>query len=127
MWPNSPTGGISPAARPNSMLNCWKSCGVTVHDVGRDYDEIVKTWAIECVAVADTHAAALEIAQTSPLYDPNTAIVGTPDEVEAQLRRFTDLGVEHFMFRFPDFPKTVMAEFFAKEVVPRFQIAKIES
>jgi alkanesulfonate monooxygenase SsuD/methylene tetrahydromethanopterin reductase-like flavin-dependent oxidoreductase (luciferase family) len=88
--------------------------------VGRNYDEIVKTWAIECVAVANTHEAALEIAQTSPLYDPKTAIVGTPNEVEAQLKRFTDLSVEHFMFRFADFPKTTMAELFADEVAPRF-------
>jgi alkanesulfonate monooxygenase SsuD/methylene tetrahydromethanopterin reductase-like flavin-dependent oxidoreductase (luciferase family) len=88
--------------------------------VGRDFDQIVKTWAIECVAVADTHTTALEIAQSSPLYDPDTAIIGTPDEVEQQLRRFTDLGVEYFMFRFADFPETAMAEKFAKEVAPRF-------
>lgn len=90
-------------------------------DVGRDYAEIVKTWANDCVVVAGTHAAALEIAQSSPLFDPDTSIVGTPDEVEAQLRRFTDLGVEHFMFRFADFPNTDMAKMFAKEVTPRFQ------
>ncbi|MFC1996242.1 LLM class flavin-dependent oxidoreductase [Chloroflexota bacterium] len=90
-------------------------------DVGRDYNEIVKTWAVECVSVAETHAAALELAQVSPLYDPDTAIVGTPDEVEEQLRRFTDLGVEHFIFRLPDFPRTNTAEMFAREVVPRFQ------
>ena len=89
-------------------------------DVGRDFDEIVKTWGIECVAVADTHEAALKVAQSSPLYDPKTAIVGTPAEVETQLRRFTDLDVKHFMFRFADFPKTDMAEKFAKEVTPRF-------
>jgi alkanesulfonate monooxygenase SsuD/methylene tetrahydromethanopterin reductase-like flavin-dependent oxidoreductase (luciferase family) len=88
--------------------------------VGRDYDEIVKTWAIECISVADTHAAALEIAQSSPLYDPNTTIVGTPDQVESQLRHFTDLGVTHFIFRFADFPRTDTAEIFAKEIAPRF-------
>jgi alkanesulfonate monooxygenase SsuD/methylene tetrahydromethanopterin reductase-like flavin-dependent oxidoreductase (luciferase family) len=89
-------------------------------DVGRDYDDIVKTWAIECVAVAENHADALKTAQSSPLYDPKTAIVGTPDQVETQLRRFTDLGVEHFIFRFADFPKTSMAEQFAMEVAVRF-------
>ena len=89
-------------------------------DVGRNFDEIVKTWAIECVAVADTYTEALTVAQSSPLYDPKTAIVGTPDEVEAQLRRYTDLGVEHFMFRFADFPQTAMAEKFAQEVAGKF-------
>jgi len=89
-------------------------------DVGRDFDEIVKTWAIECIAVAETHKAALEIAQSSPLYDPQTSIVGTPDEVEQQLRRFTDLDVQHFIFRFADFPRADMAKMFAKKVAPRF-------
>jgi alkanesulfonate monooxygenase SsuD/methylene tetrahydromethanopterin reductase-like flavin-dependent oxidoreductase (luciferase family) len=90
-------------------------------DVGRNYDEIIKTWAIECVAVADTHAAAVEIAQTNPFYNPETAIVGTPDEVEVQLRRFTQMEVAHFILRFADFPLTASAESFAQEVAPRFQ------
>jgi alkanesulfonate monooxygenase SsuD/methylene tetrahydromethanopterin reductase-like flavin-dependent oxidoreductase (luciferase family) len=89
--------------------------------VGRDCEEIVKTWATECLAVADTQEAAEKLAQSSPLYDPDTAIVGTPEAVEAQLRRFTDLGVEHLLFRFADFPKTDVATMFAKEVAPRFQ------
>ena len=90
------------------------------NDVGRDYDSIVKTWAIECVAVADTTADALKIAQANPLYNPKTAIIGTPDEVEAQLRRFTGMGVEHFILRYPDFPNTGSAETFAREVISRF-------
>lgn len=88
--------------------------------VGRDYDSITKTWGIECVAVADTEEAALQIAQTSPLYNPETAIVGTPDQVEILLRRFTQMGVEHFILRFADFPDTHGAEAFAQEVLPRF-------
>jgi alkanesulfonate monooxygenase SsuD/methylene tetrahydromethanopterin reductase-like flavin-dependent oxidoreductase (luciferase family) len=90
-------------------------------EVGRDYDDIIKTWAIECVAVAETNGAAVEMAQANPLYNPETAIVGTPDQVEAQLRRFTDMDVEHFILRFADFPQTGAAEIFAREVAPRFQ------
>ena len=90
-------------------------------DVGRDYDSIVKTWAVECVAVADTHQAALEAAQASPLYDAETAIVGTPDEVAAQLGRFIEMGVEHFIMRFADFPRTDGARLFVDEVMPRLR------
>lgn len=90
-------------------------------DVGRDYNEIVKTWVNQCVAVANTQSAALEVAQASPLYDPETSIVGTVDQVATQLRRFSDLGVQYFIFRFADFPKTDMAELFVREVVPRFR------
>jgi alkanesulfonate monooxygenase SsuD/methylene tetrahydromethanopterin reductase-like flavin-dependent oxidoreductase (luciferase family) len=107
-----------PGGTPEDYADLLETLAGHCEDVGRNFDEIVKTWAIECVAVADTHEAALEKAQTSPLYDPKTAIVGTPDEVTQQLSRFTDLGVEHFMFRFADFPKTDMAKMFAQEVKP---------
>ncbi|MCJ7702274.1 MAG: LLM class flavin-dependent oxidoreductase [Anaerolineales bacterium] len=89
--------------------------------VGRDYDSIVKTWAIECVAVAETESTAIRMAECNPLYDPETAIVGTPDQVAAQLRRFTAMEVEHFILRFADFPATRSAETFAREVIPRFK------
>jgi alkanesulfonate monooxygenase SsuD/methylene tetrahydromethanopterin reductase-like flavin-dependent oxidoreductase (luciferase family) len=88
--------------------------------VGRDYDSIVKTWAAECVAVAPSSHKARRMAEASPFHTPGVSIVGTPDEVGAQLKRFTDLGVQHFMLRFADFPMTDGAELFAKEVIPRF-------
>jgi alkanesulfonate monooxygenase SsuD/methylene tetrahydromethanopterin reductase-like flavin-dependent oxidoreductase (luciferase family) len=89
--------------------------------VGRDYNEIVKTWGTDCVAVAPTHAAALKIAEASPFSRGGQTIVGTPDEVAAQLQPFVDLGVQHFILRFVDFPSTAGAELFAKEVIPGFR------
>jgi alkanesulfonate monooxygenase SsuD/methylene tetrahydromethanopterin reductase-like flavin-dependent oxidoreductase (luciferase family) len=88
--------------------------------VGRDYDSIMKTWGNECVAVASTTEEAQRIAQASPFYDAHTSIAGTPDEVAAYLRRFTDVGVQHFILRFADFPKTDCARRFVDEVAPRF-------
>ena len=88
--------------------------------VGRDYEEIVKSWASDCVAVAPTHAQAVEMAQASPFNSPDNPMVGTPDEVAAQARKFVDLGVSHFMFRFADFPSTRGMELFQKEVIPQF-------
>ncbi len=110
-----------PGGTPENYTELLAALQSHCREVGRDFDEIVKTWAIECVAVADTQSAALEIAKTSPLYDPQASIVGAPDEVEQQLRRFTDLGVEYFIFRFADFPKTGMANLFTREVAPRFK------
>ena len=89
-------------------------------DVGRDFDSLVKTWVGDCVAVAPTHAAAQALAEANPFYNAGSAIVGTPDEVVAQLRRLTDLGAEHFILRFADFPGTDGVELFGREVIPRF-------
>lgn len=90
-------------------------------EVMRDYNSITKTWLSDCVAVAHTHEAALRLAESSPFYDPATSIVGTPDQVAGHLHKFVDLGVEHFILRFVDFPKTDGAKLFASEVIPRFQ------
>jgi alkanesulfonate monooxygenase SsuD/methylene tetrahydromethanopterin reductase-like flavin-dependent oxidoreductase (luciferase family) len=89
-------------------------------DVGRDYDSIVKTWVGDCVAVAPTSAAAQQMAAASPFYNRDSAIVGTPAEVVTQLRRLTDLGVEHFILRFADFPRTEGITLFGEEVIGAF-------
>jgi len=41
-------------------------------------------------------------------------------ELEYGERRFTDLGAEHFIVRFADFPATSGAALFGQEVIPRF-------
>lgn len=87
--------------------------------VGRDYDSIVKTWALDCVAVAPSAAEAQRLAKASVFHVPGESIVGTPDAVSAQLQRFADLGVQHFVLRFADFPATDGATLFAREVIPR--------
>jgi alkanesulfonate monooxygenase SsuD/methylene tetrahydromethanopterin reductase-like flavin-dependent oxidoreductase (luciferase family) len=88
--------------------------------VGRDFDSLVKTWHGDCVAVAATSEAARQLAEASPYYNPDNALVGTPAEVAAQLQRFVDLGVQHFILRFADFPNTDGTALFASEVIPRF-------
>ncbi len=89
-------------------------------DVGRDYDGLVKTWMSDCVAIAPTSDAPRQLAEAHHFYDPNVSLVGAPAEVAAQLRRFADLGVAHFILRFADFPRTDGVELFAREVIPLF-------
>lgn len=85
--------------------------------VGRDYDEIVKTWSAEAVAVAETETEAQRIAEASP-YNENS-IIGTPTRVAEQLQAFIDLGVRYLIVRLLDFPDTQGIEMFAREVMPR--------
>ena len=87
--------------------------------VGRDYDSIVKTWAAESIAVAETEVEAKQILDASP-YKSNGS-VGTPVQVAEQLQRFVDVGVEYFSVRVVDFPRTKGLELFAREVVPLLQ------
>ncbi len=90
-------------------------------EVGTDYDRIVKTWSCECVAVAATDAEARHVAETSPFYNPEGGLVGTPDSVVDQIQAWVDAGVTHFLLRFADFPRLDSLELFSKEVVPRFR------
>ena len=45
-------------------------------------------------------------------------VYGTPAQVAAEMRQFVDLGVEHFMLRFIDFPSMAGLELFLTEVMP---------
>ena len=79
-------------------------------DVGRNYDEIKKTY-YGFVSIKEE--------EQEPRDRPGLHIVqGTPDEVESELREFIDLGVEHFMVRFIDFPELDGAELFLEKVLP---------
>ncbi len=49
-----------------------------------------------------------------------TFLVGTPDEVEMQIRQYLDLGFSHFLLWFMDAPEREGIEVFAEEVMTRF-------
>ena len=109
-WWNIPDGTLENYAHKLDVLQ--RHCEA----VGRDYDEIVKTWSAEAVTVAATEAEARRIAEASPYnYNP---IVGTPEQVAEQLQAYVDLGVEYFIVRLLDFPRTDGIEMFAEEVMP---------
>ncbi len=89
--------------------------------VGRDPASIVKTYSTDCLAIAPTTQEAQRLAQSSPFYAPKSGIIGNPDEVEARIRRYMALGVEHIIMRFVDFPRFDGARLFIDEVLPRFR------
>lgn len=48
-------------------------------------------------------------------------LIGTPDEVEEQIRSYAELGIDHFMLWFMDAPDEEGLALFAKEVMPAFR------
>ena len=69
-----------PGGSPKKYAELLEALRGHCETVGRDYNSIVKSWTTECVAVADTHDAAVKMAQASPLNYPDSAVIGTPDE-----------------------------------------------
>ena len=63
-----------------------------------------------------TEAEAKRIAKASP-----GAMVGTPDQIVEQLQPFVEMGVEHFILGFDDFPSTTGLSLFGEEVIPKLR------
>jgi len=88
--------------------------------VGRKFEEIKKTLG-NMVAIAETHEKAEKIATKNPLVNQENIknfIIGDPNEVAEKIREYAELGVELFILRFLDFPKTDGAKLFAEKVIP---------
>ncbi|MFQ6094791.1 MAG: LLM class flavin-dependent oxidoreductase [Candidatus Bathyarchaeia archaeon] len=89
---------------------------------GRDPSEIVKTLG-NIVALAKSEGDAWKMAERSPFIQKESQenyIVGNPERAIEKIKKYTKLGVEHFILRFVDFPKIEGAKLFAEEVIPAF-------
>lgn len=86
--------------------------------VGRDYDEIVKTYSAEMIAIAETEAEAQRIAEATP-YTAAQTFVGTPNQVAEQLQAYIDLGVTYLIIRCVDFPNPAGLDLFMQNVIPQ--------
>jgi len=109
-WWNYPGGTLESYAHKLDVLR--QHC----QTVGRNYDEIIKTWSPEVIAIGETEAEANRIAEASPL--KKDVLVGTPVQIAEQLQAFVDLGVERLIVRIVDFPSTAGVYLFAQAVIP---------
>jgi alkanesulfonate monooxygenase SsuD/methylene tetrahydromethanopterin reductase-like flavin-dependent oxidoreductase (luciferase family) len=112
--------------------------------VGRDYTEIEKSLEVQ-ILIAPDLATLRQRLQAMVALDPgpsandtalqeflhgttdqlpdalsSTWLVGTPPEIEAQLRAYIALGISHFLFWFMDAPDAAGMRLFAQEVMPKF-------
>lgn len=93
--------------------------------VGRDEDEIRKTWSPE-LYVRETEAE-LRSGGNPSLWGGDfdewraANLVGTPDEVAEKVQRYVDLGCSGFIPWCSDYPDTTSMELFATRVIPGFR------
>ncbi len=88
-------------------------------DVGRDYDEIRKTYTLVCY-LAPTRAEA-ERRAGDALRREHPPFAGEPTELREHLEELADLGFDLFQLVFAGFPETDDMRLFADQVLPAFQ------
>ena len=115
-WWNLPNVSVETFRRKLEILE--KHC----ERVDRRPEEIKKTLA-NIVAISKSMREAKRILSKSPfskIGDPESFIVGDVDAVTDRISRYVDLGIEHFILRFLDFPRTDGARLFAEKIIPNF-------
>jgi F420-dependent oxidoreductase-like protein len=94
-------------------------------DVGRDYDEIDKTWSPE-VFIRETEAEVEEAGTRSVWGEPaenwrRGNLVGTPEQVCEKIRQYVEMGCTGFVPWCSDYPSAQTLRLFAEKVVPEFR------
>jgi F420-dependent oxidoreductase-like protein len=93
--------------------------------VGRDYDEIAKTWSPE-VFIRETEQEIIDGGTRSFIGEPFDSwragnLVGTPEQVAEKVQAYADLGCTGFVPWCSDYPDTESMRLFAEKVVPNFR------
>jgi F420-dependent oxidoreductase-like protein len=93
--------------------------------VGRDFDEITKTWSPE-VFIRSTEAEVNAAGSRSFIGEPVESwtagnLVGTPEQVAEKVAQYMALGCGGFVPWCSDYPDTESMELFATQVMPNFR------
>jgi F420-dependent oxidoreductase-like protein len=94
-------------------------------EVGRDEDEIVKTWAPELL-VRETEAEIEALGSRSLTGEAADSwragnLVGTPEQVAEKVQAYLDLGCGGFVPWCADYPEDTSLRLFAERVIPQFR------
>lgn len=94
-------------------------------DVGRDYDEIVKSWSPE-VFIREDEAEIVAGGTRSFWGEPYESwregnLVGTPEQVIEKIKAYEELGVGALVVWPSDFPETDTLRLLAEQVMPAFR------
>ncbi len=94
-------------------------------DIGRDYDEIEKTWSPE-VFLRQTEDEVIAAGSHSFWGEPFESwregnLVGTPEQVAEKIQTYIDLGCTSFMPWNSDYPSDGTLRLFAENVISQFR------
>jgi alkanesulfonate monooxygenase SsuD/methylene tetrahydromethanopterin reductase-like flavin-dependent oxidoreductase (luciferase family) len=110
---------------PNASVDAYKHKLKVLENhckkVRREPTSIIKTLT-SVVAIGETGKDAWALASRSPYIRLETKedyIIGDPETVKRMIEEYLELGVQHFILRFVDFPKTDGAKIFAEKVMPK--------
>jgi len=95
--------------------------------VGRDYDEIQKTWSPE-VFIRETDKEIIDGGSRSFYGEAYESwregnLVGTPEQVAEKLQTYIDLGATGFYPWCSDYPETESMRLLAEKVIPEIRAA----
>lgn len=93
--------------------------------VGRDYDEITKTWSPE-LFVRETEAELAAAGSRSFWGEPVESwtegnLVGTPEQVAEKIQQYVAMGCTGFVPWIADYPESETLRLFAEKVIPAFR------
>ncbi|WP_138005661.1 LLM class flavin-dependent oxidoreductase [Halalkalirubrum salinum] len=124
------------AAKHADIWNFWGPTAVMEHKLSvlkrhcetydREYNQITKSWFARCL-IRETEAEVKSLLKDVPRFHPDSisetefALVGTPTQVESQLRSFLSLGISEIVLEFVDFPETDGISLFAETVLKNIQ------
>jgi alkanesulfonate monooxygenase SsuD/methylene tetrahydromethanopterin reductase-like flavin-dependent oxidoreductase (luciferase family) len=100
---------LSPADYRQRLAVFEEAC----RQVGRDPAHIRRSWFGRCTCVPSERAAA-------SLH--GRGLLGTPDQIAAQIQAYIDLGVEYFLLGSWELDDRQTVELLAQEVFPRFTV-----
>jgi alkanesulfonate monooxygenase SsuD/methylene tetrahydromethanopterin reductase-like flavin-dependent oxidoreductase (luciferase family) len=91
----------------------------------RNYDDIIKAW--QGILFLGTEESELRIRNTSTSSrngirkDSKLVIVGTPETILKEIKKYLNIGVTYFTLCFPDLPDTRSLQLFAEYIIKHFR------
>jgi len=113
-WWNLP--GASPAVFAHKLQVLQRHCT----RIGRDAGAIRKTWK-GVVSIAPTRELAQAQMEGFSMWPGDEPLLGTPEDVRAQLQAYVDLGVSYFILTFVNETSPADIQLFVRKVIPFFR------